>query len=372
MLRSLPSALASLVILAFAGSALAIPAVAKLTTGDPEIKSIDTIAIAEGGVLLIADGTTSRIVAVQTDDTAKLNGDGPKIQNIVHEIAGRLGAADKDVEIARIAVNSVSGRTYVLVKKLDEKKNLIVTVDPDGKIAALSLKNVKFSAVNLPKAAAGAPRVMEMAWAGDRVVCSARTSEEFASKILVIPAPISPEAAFGMISAETYHVSHKKWETKAPMSAIFPYEENGKKYIVGGFGCTPIVKFPIDAIQNGEKVKGESMIELGSGNRPINMFAYTKDGKPSVIVNTFRFFHEKSPISPNAYWTCRFDRAILAAEQINEKALRRDIKAPEDPKVTMVAAFHGVRLMDKLDESRAVVLKEHEDKRLDLEVVALP
>jgi hypothetical protein len=113
------------------------------------------------------------------------------------------------------------------------------------------------------------------------------------------------------------------------------------------------------------------MIELGSGNRPINMFAYTKDGKPSVIVNTFRFQHERAPLSPSAHWTCRFDRAILAAGDINEKAVHRNVKAPEDPKMTMIAAFHGVRFMDKLDEGRAVVVKEH-DKNLDLEILALP
>jgi hypothetical protein len=260
-----------------------------------------------------------------------------------------------------------------MVRKLDEKKNIIVTVDPAGTIAPFSLANVSHTAVTLGKGeGSAAPRVAELAWAGDRVVCSARTSEEFASKILVIPAPIGPEAAFGMISAETYHISHRKWETKAPMAAIFPYEENGKKYIVGGFGCTPIVKFPIDAIQNGAKVKGESMIELGSGNRPINMFAYTKDGKASVIVNTFRFHHERAPLSPAPYWTCRFDREILSSDKINEKAVTRNVKKPEDPAVTMVNAFHGVRLMDKIDEGRALVVRESNGGRLDLEVLALP
>jgi len=132
------------------------------------------------------------------------------------------------------------------------------------------------------------------------------------------------------------------------------------------------VKFPIDAIQNGAKVKGESMIELGNGNRPINMFSYTKDGKPSVIINTFRMFHQRAPISPGPYWTCRFDREILSSDKINEKAMRRDVKNPEDPKVTMAAAFHGVRLMDKVDETKALVLKEADGGRLDLATIGLP
>jgi len=351
--------------------ALAGPLAGPLADGDPGIKNIDTITLASDGVLLISDGANSRIVGVQTDDVTKLPGDGPKVQNLVHEIAGRIGAADKDVEIARIDVNAATGRTYVLVKKLDDKTNLIVTVDPDGTIAPFSLKQVKHTAVVLPKGQAGAPRVSEMAWAGDRLVCSARANEEFASKLMVIPAPIGPEATFGIVSAETYHIAHRKWETKAPMAAMFAHEEKGKKYIVGGFGCTPIVKYPIDAIQNGAKVKGESMIELGSGNRPINMFGYTRDGKASVIVNTFRFHHQRAPLSPAPYWTCRFDASILSAEKMNEQAMKRDIKNPKDPAVTMVDSFHGVMHMGKLDNTRAVVVKDNNGS-IDLEVIALP
>ena len=211
----------------------------------------------------------------------------------------------------------------------------------------------------------------EMAWAGDRLICSARTGEEFAAKVLVIPAPLGPDAAGAMISAETYHVSHKRWETKAPLSAIFPFEENGKKYVVGGLGCTPIVKYPVDAIQAGAKVKGESMLELGSGNRPINMFSYTKNGKVSVIVNTFRFHHPKAPISPGPYWTCRFDQSILSDSNINEQATRRNVKNPDDAAITMVKSFDGVRNMAKLDDARAVVVRENSG-HLDLEVLALP
>ena len=192
-------------------------------------------------------------------------------------------------------------------------------------ISPLALASVSFAAVKLPGSDAGVPRVTEMTWAGDRLVCSARTSEEFAAKVLVIlAAGVAGCQALHDFPAETYHVSHKRWETKAPLTALFPFEENGKKYVVGGLGCTPIVKYPIEAIQAGAKVKGESMLELGSGNLPINMFSYTKGGKTSVIVNTFRFHHAKAPISPGPYWTCRFDASILSAPPTpTEKALQR-------------------------------------------------
>ena len=362
----------------FAPVALAADVTVAPATGDPGIKRIDTIALAPGGHLLIADGATSRVVVIKTGDTAnRLTPDAsPKVANVVHEIAGRLGSADKDVEIAEMVVNPDTGRSYLLVKKLDEKRNLIVTVDPDGTIAPLDLAKASFVAVKLPQGAApaNAPRVTEMAWAKDRLVCSARTGEEFASKLMVIPAPLGPDSAANTISAETYHVAHGKWETKAPMAALCPYEENGRLYVVGGFGCTPIVKYPVDTIKDGAKVKGESMIELGSGNRPLDMFIYTKHGKPSVLVSTFRFHHDRAPMGPSAYWVCRFDQSILGSAQTNEKAMRRNVKKPDDSAANVAIAFSGVRHMCKLDDGRAIVIRENKDDKakLDLEVLPLP
>ena len=46
------------------------------------------------------------------------------------------------------------------------------------------------------------------------------------------------KTAFRAYSAETYHVAHGKWETKAPITSFVPLEENGKHYVVGSFACT--------------------------------------------------------------------------------------------------------------------------------------
>lgn len=357
----------------FAASSLsmAAPVAEKFVDGDPKIASIDAITLASDGVLLIADGKSSRIVAIKTGDTQPVSGAAPHVSNVIHEIAARVGVSDKSVEIGGIAVNPVSSRIYLLVKNLEARKNLILAVNPDGQIAPVNVTNAAYASVALPGQDAGAPRVTEMSWAGDRLVCSARTSEEFAAKVLVIAAPLGSASAENMISAETYHVSHKKWETRAPLTAIFPIEENGKKYIVGGLGCTPIVKYSIDSIQNGANVKGESMLELGSGNRPIDMFEYTKDGKSSVIVNTFRFHHAKAPISPSPYWTCRFDRSLLDGDKTNENAIHRNVKKPDDAQITMVNSFHGVMHMAKLDNGRAVVVQDN-GGQIDLQTLPLP
>src|SRR5260221_14749966 len=93
-------------------SAFAAPAVATWTPGDPGIKSIDAIAFASDGVLLISDGKASQVVAVQTADTHAIKSDGPHVSNVLHEIAARIGVGDKSVEIGGIAVNPASGRGF--------------------------------------------------------------------------------------------------------------------------------------------------------------------------------------------------------------------------------------------------------------------
>jgi hypothetical protein len=212
-----------------------------------------------------------------------------------------------------------------------------------------------------------------VAWADDRVIAAASASEEFASKIFAIPVPLSHEKTGSMASAETYHVAHRRWETKAPMSVIVPFRENGRLFIVGAFACTPIVKYPVDAIAPGAKVKGTSVIELGSGNRPLDMISYEREGKNYIIANALRNLSKK-PFGPSPYWGVRFDRALLAEEtNVNEKALLRlnDGNEPATDRIQVVDSMHGVTQLDKLNDGAALVLRAT-DGRLDLEVVPLP
>lgn len=343
--------------------------------GAVQLKGIDALRFAPGAVLLVGDGRGGQVVAIETGDTTPLAGPGAKVPNVTAVLADRLGTKAADVEILDLAVNPISGRAYLAVRKQDEPRDLIVTIDPRNGIKEFLLKDVRYVRVALASDGKGAPpvHVTDLAWAGDRLIVAAQAKEEFASKVLVVPGPLSDASSAAAHSAETYHVSHRRWETKAPMSTIMPYQEEGKWYVVGAFSCTPIVKYPVEDLKPDAHVKGLSMLELGSGNKPLNMFAYEKDGKASVLVNTFRFHHQKAPISPGPYWTCRFNLDLLANnEKVNEEAVRRDIKTPEDPAISMVPEFHGVMHMDRLDAGRALVVRKGADDSLDLEAVALP
>lgn len=353
--------------------ALTANVIEKSTVGDPGLKSINVISFAPEGVLLVGDGAAAQIVAIDTQDTKAGKPLAKKVANIQQQIAGHLGAKADGVEIMDMAVNPASNKAYIAVRKQDDKSYLIVTVDAAGEVREFELDKVKYARVKLSSADVKVNRITDVAWADDRVVAAGRSNETFASRIFSIDAPLQHEAQGNSFSAETYHVAHGQWETKAPMSVVIPYKEDGKTYVVGAFSCTPIVKYPIDSLKPGAQVKGESVLELGSGNTAIDMFIYKKGDKQYVLANTFRFHHKRKPFGPSPYWTVKFEQGILAAKtEVNEKALRR-LKGyePVTDRVEMVEAFHGVTQMDKLGDANALVMRES-DAGISLEVLALP
>jgi hypothetical protein len=344
--------------------------------GDPKIKSIDAISFAPDGVLLIGDGRGSQIVAIDTKDTTPQKWTKAEVANIKDELAGRLGTTGKAIEILKMAVNPASQTAYFAVRNLDSKKNLILTLSGSGKVGELDLESVTYARVELPKGDEGAiSKITDVAWAGDSILAAAKTAGKFASKVYSIPAPLDTETKAGICGTETYHVAHGRWETHAPLQTILPYEENGKKYIVGAFTCTPLVKFPLEDVKSGVKIKGTSVIEVGNGNEPRDMFTYEKNGKTYILMSTYRMFHAKSPMGPSPYWTVRLEYDLLKeSDKINEKALRRlDKKGQPATDRAMVAKdFHGVVHMDKLDNQRAIAVRTDDKGGFSLAVINLP
>ena len=346
----------------------------KSAAGKPEIKSINAISFAPQGVLLVGDGRGSQIFAIETGDTQKSAGQKVRIENIAKQLGGLIGTTAKGIEILDLAVNPASRKAYLAVRKQDDKTNLIFTVDADGTISEFELDDVKYARIPVSAGKSGISLITDVAWAEDRVIAAGRSSETFASKIFSIDAPLEHEAKGNVYSAETYHVSHRRWETKAPMSVVIPLKENDQTFVVGAFSCTPVVKYPLDAIQPDAKIKGRSMIELGSGNRPLDMFVYEKGGKSYVLSNTFRFHHERKPFGPqpvldgpNSSSRCSW----VMRTSTRKRPRRLKGYEPITERIQMVEAYHGVMQMDRLDENRALVIRTTESG-LNLEPLPLP
>src|SRR5687767_1313593 len=123
MKRSL--SLASLVLLGLATCVQA-------EQGNPNIKAIEAIAFGPNGLLLIGGG--ARVVTVESGDTSPTYCYKTEIYNIDQLLAGKLGLEAKDIEIRKLAVNPASKKAYVALQSLNNKANLILTIDGAGTI----------------------------------------------------------------------------------------------------------------------------------------------------------------------------------------------------------------------------------------------
>lgn len=360
--------------LLFALPSFAAESLADATKGTPAITAIDAFRFSPGGLLLIGDARGSQVVVVDVGELKPAKWEAAKFEKIDEKLASRIGAPASAIEIKGLAVEPRSGTPFFNIKASTSKKPILLTMTGDGTISEFSLENVKHVVLPLPKAKdETVSRISDLAIADGRILVGAVSGAEFGSRVFSVP--LDRKATGKGFSIETFHVSHNKWETRAPMTAMMPLKEkDGKQYIVGAYGCTPVVKYSLDQVQPDAKVKGESVIELGSGNQPRAMFAYEKDGKAYALMNTFRFHHAKTPFGWSPYWTVKMDLGLLAEhEKVNEKAFRRlTAENKTNPRATMVEEYMGVMLMDKLDAGRSMTLKKEKDDSLTLAVLPLP
>lgn len=343
-------------------------------TGDPGLSSVGPLAFGPDGLLLIAEPGIPAVVAVATGDTGELRPLAQPLGDTAAKLAEALGIAVADVQIIDLAANPVSGTAYLAVRDQAGKKVAIVTIAADGTARRLDWSALKHVRVPLPKSDTTAVRnLSDLAFGGDRVLVTAQSNEEFSSKILSLPLPLDAAGTGQIFSAETYHVAHGKWETKAPIQSFIPYLDEGEPTVLGAFACTPLARFPLSELESGAKVRGTSVVELGSGNRPLDVFSYRNASGEWVVTNTLRF--HKTLFGPSKYWGVRVRMDLVGrddAAQVNENALRRNIQDPaKSPEVEIVDALFGAVQVDKIDDTRMLVLRE-DGERLKLEVCALP
>ena len=340
-----------------------------LQTGNPGIKSIGRLSFGPDGVLLVAD--TASVVAIQTGDTGPVKKLAKPIKKVDKLIAGAMGKTS--ISIADMTVNPQSGRIYISVKP-----STLFTIDSAGKLDTVDLSNVKYVRVKLPSDN-GSPvsAITGVSFAEGRVLAAGQSGQAFRSKIFSLPLPLKHGDTAAVYSAETFHVAHGRWETRAPIQSFIPFtDKEGKDFVVGSFACTPIAKFPLDDLANGAKVKGTSVLELGSGNRPLDMFTYTKGGEQWLVTNTYRFHFKKNVFGPSKWWGVRVAMKFVntsGQEKTNASAARRDTKEKAGPEgVEIVDSLFGAVEVAKLNDREIVVLRDDKNGALDLEIAELP
>jgi hypothetical protein len=332
------------------------------------------LAFGDGGLLLVGESASSSIVAIDTGDTGPVAKLAKPVEDTASLIATALSTTPDQIQIADMAVNPASGKVYFSVRNSAAKKAAIVHVDSTGTAKLLALDTCNHVRVTLPAGdSATIKNISDLAITDKTLLVTGQSNEEFSSKIFSIPLPLDSKSSGSIFSAETYHVAHGRWETKAPIQSFIPFSDKGTPCVLGAFACTPLAKFPLKELSSGANVRGTSVVELGSGNRPLDVFAYTNGKGSWVVTNTQRF---KQPyFGPSKYWGVRVSLDLLernSPDQTNEKATRRNVKDGEKTDgIEILESLQGAAQVDKLSNSEMVALREVGDK-LKLEVCTLP
>lgn len=336
--------------------------------GKLELQSAGALTFGPPGVLFVGDSQGAAVVAIGVDASAKVPPVRQiKVTGLDASIASLLGTTPNEILINDLAVQPGTGLAFLSVSRGKGPAALpaIVRVDGEGRLTDLPLDNVDYARTalnNAPAADAKDQRgnalrqeaITDLAFIDGKVYVAGLSNEEFASKLRAIPFPFQETHAGA--SVEIYHGAHGKYETRSPVRTFVPLEIEGQANIVAAYTCTPLVKFPVSDLQDGKKVQGTTVAELGNRNRPLDLIVYKKDGKNHLLVaNSARGVLKVS--------TENIDKQTPITSKVEETAGLAH-QAIEDLK--------GVEQLDKLNDQLALVLIRTEAGSFNLESVPLP
>jgi len=341
-----------------------------LAKGNADLKSAGPLAFGPDGILLVGDTKAATVFAIDTGDAVgapeKANFN---IKNLNKKVAEAAGAGSASITINDVIVNPASGNVYVSADA--GGKAAIVRIDASGKLSQVPLKDVGVAKVALPNAPEdkiagegrrrGNPRdesITDLAYSEGKVLVSGVTPNPDGGR----PLSTVRELAFPLTSAdpgvniEIYHGAHGGLENFSTVRTFVPFSIDGKPSVLAGFTCTPLVRFDIASLKSDKPVRGTTVAELGNRNRPYDMIVYEKGGETWLLMaNSARGVMKIST------------KDIGRSEGITER-----ISGTAGQEYETISELEGVVQLDRLNDTQAIILVQHEGGAADLKTIALP
>ena len=354
-MRSTSFRLAIVLSIAFWGSSPAAAPQATSAAAVPAFQSIGPLTFGADGVLFAADAQAATIYAVNLGALPAGTAGTKAIPSIDAQIAAMLGAEARDVSVTDLVVQPKTGNAFLSVMRGQGAgaKAVLLRVDGAGKIDLVDFAKTTATKVMLPNPAQRVEGITDMAFADGQLYVAGLSNEEFASKLRVIPYPFA--SVDRGASVEIFHGSHGQLETRSPVYTFVPYKVQNAPYLIAGYLCTPLVKFPVSSLKPGEKIRGTTIAELGAGNRPIDMVVYNKGGRDFLLMSNTRRGVMKIP-------TEQFGSAPAITAPVSDKG---------GIGYETVATMTGIEQLDLLDSGHSLVLARA-NGTLNLSAVALP
>ncbi|MDA8017956.1 MAG: hypothetical protein MPN21_10965 [Thermoanaerobaculia bacterium] len=356
------------------------PVAAQETESAPPVplQSLSSLAFGPDGVLFIGDAKAGAVFAIETGDvTEGVVGERFGLRDLETQLAAMLGTRASEVLIHDLAVNPSSRNMYLAVSRgragWDSRwelpndladASILVRITTTGELEEVSLEGLAWSKAVLPDPVDAAKThrwkrgvslrtdtITDLAYDEGTVWVAGLSNEEFASTLWRVAYPFENEGESRKTTVEIFHGAHGEWETHAPIRAFVPYELEGKRQLLAAYLCTPLVTFDTANLQDGAHVKGRTVAEFGSGNYPLDMVVYQKDGAERLLIA-----NSNLPMMI-------VDPADIASfeGEINTEVEGYVAGVPYE-----IRSGTGVQQLDVLDENRIVVLQRLPGGTLDL------
>lgn len=262
--------------------------------------SASTIAFGPDGVLFVGDSVGSQIVAFETGDTeiTELSEQLVFVEAVDEAVAAMLGTTAEQIEITDMVVNPLSQNVYLSVHRGRSTDAIPVIVRIDrftSELSVVALEDMPSTHVEIPSAPAAETTlqagqfermmtITDIHYYDGEILVSGVSNEEFASTLRRIAYPFNNEIS--ITSLEVWHMVHNQYETQAPIVTMTVHEYEDGPYLIAAYTCTPLVKFPLADIADGEHLVGETIAELGFGNAPIDLITYPDPtvGKDMILI----------------------------------------------------------------------------------------
>src|SRR5215510_5293235 len=254
-----------------------------------DIKSISRLAAGPENVLFVADWKTARVHAITLPGaTQKPAGTAFNVLDLEDLLSRQVGGAKVTVE--DMVVRPGTAEVYIAVSYGAARTPALIVVTSDQKARRVNLKAAKSTSVALRDAPTSNYKfwretpersftVTDMKWRDGELFIAGLSNQDFASTLRRVKYPFDSQQS--VMSVEIYHTGHNLIETRAPIRAMSFATLGGRPYLVAAYMCTPIATIPLDDIKDGAHLRGKTIAELGYGNTPADLIAYSKteDGK---------------------------------------------------------------------------------------------
>ncbi|MEM9696283.1 MAG: hypothetical protein AAGA56_27305, partial [Myxococcota bacterium] len=249
--------------------------------------TITAMAFGGDGTLFLADSGTGKVHAFQPPPVENGAARAPfNLKNVDAKIAGVLGTTSANVRVRDLAIHPQTKEAYLAVGRVTGKTyaSAVVVIDQSGAVRLLDVSATK--AVQIPFAPSkefefyGEVPGRDLTFTDLEVhegtlYAAGQSNPDFTSSLWTVP--VGLDAAVKTSKVEIYHAVHGQNETRAPIRTMKVVDIGGLDHMVAAYTCTPLVVFPLSAIQDGQTITGKTIAELGYGNTPGDLLAFTAE-----------------------------------------------------------------------------------------------